>query len=76
MIVNFAERAHSHNRELGSSHPILAGYGLLQAPDVAVHLEASPENPGSFALFNRTSSVRLADMSATRERKCVRTPMV
>jgi hypothetical protein len=46
MIVNFAERAHSHNRELGSSHPILAGYGLLQAPDVAVHLEASPENPG------------------------------
>src|SRR5882762_4846732 len=30
----------------GSSHPILAGYGFLQAPDVAVHLEALPENAG------------------------------
>jgi nicotinate phosphoribosyltransferase len=61
MIVNFAERAHNHNWELD---PVIRS---LQAPDVAVHLEALPKTRVAFLLINRSSWVRLADMFATGE---------
>ena len=67
MIVNFAERAHNHNWELD---PVIRSlldtdfYKLLMLQFIWKHY---PKTRVSFALFNRTSSVRLADMFATRE---------
>src|ERR1700694_969668 len=67
MIVNFAERAHNHNWELD---PVVRSlldtdfYKLLMLQFIWKHY---PKTRVSFALFNRTSSVRLADMFATRE---------
>jgi len=67
MIVNFAERAHNHNWELD---PVIRSlldtdfYKLLMLQFIWKHY---PKTRVSFALFNRISSVRLADMFATRE---------
>jgi nicotinate phosphoribosyltransferase len=67
MIVNFAERAHNHNWELD---PVIRSlldtdfYKLLMLQFIWKHY---PKTRVSFALFNRTSAVRLADMFATRE---------
>ena len=67
MIVNFAERAHNHNWELD---PVIRSlldtdfYKLLMLQFIWKHY---PKTRVSFSLFNRTASVRLADMFATRE---------
>jgi nicotinate phosphoribosyltransferase len=67
MIVNFAERAHNHNWELD---PVIRSlldtdfYKLLMLQFIWKHY---PRTRVSFALFNRTSSVRLADMFTTSE---------
>ena len=67
MIVNFAERAHNHNWELD---PVIRSlldtdfYKLLMLQFIWKHY---PKTQVSFSLFNRTSSVRLADMFATEE---------
>ena len=61
MIVNFAERAHSHNWDLD---PIVRSlldtdfYKLLMLQFIWKHY---PTTRVSFSLINRTSSVRLAD---------------
>ena len=67
MIVNFAERAHNHNWELD---PVIRSlldtdfYKLLMLQFIWKHY---PKTRVSFSLLNRTTSVRLADMFATRE---------
>src|ERR1035438_3229575 len=67
MIVNFAERAHNHNWELD---PVVRSlldtdfYKLLMLQFIWKHYAKTRV---SFALFNRSSSVRLADMFATGE---------
>jgi nicotinate phosphoribosyltransferase len=67
MIVNFAERAHNHNWELD---PVVRSlldtdfYKLLMLQFIWKHYAKTRV---SFALFNRTSSVRLADKFATGE---------
>jgi nicotinate phosphoribosyltransferase len=67
MIVNFAERAHNHNWELD---PVVRSlldtdfYKLLMLQFIWKHY---PKTRVSFALFNRTSSVRLGDMFAIEE---------
>jgi nicotinate phosphoribosyltransferase len=67
MIVNFAERAHNHNWELD---PVIRSlldtdfYKLLMLQFIWKHY---PKTRVSFSLVNRTASVRLADMFATRE---------
>jgi nicotinate phosphoribosyltransferase len=67
MIVNFAERAHNHNWQLD---PVIRSlldtdfYKLLMLQFIWKHY---PKTRVSFALFNRTSSVRLADMYSTEE---------
>ena len=67
MIVNFAERAHNHNWELD---PVIRSlldtdfYKLLMLQFIWKHYSKTRV---SFALFNRTASVRLADLFTTRE---------
>ena len=67
MIVNFAERAHNHNWQLD---PVIRSlldtdfYKLLMLQFIWKHY---PKTPVSFSLLNRTPSVRLADMFATKE---------
>ena len=67
MIVNFAERAHNHNWELD---PVVRSlldtdfYKLLMLQFIWKHYRKTRV---SFALFNRTSSVRLADIFTTEE---------
>jgi nicotinate phosphoribosyltransferase len=67
MIVNFAERAHNHNWELD---PVVRSlldtdfYKLLMLQFIWKHYAKTRV---SFALFNRTSSVRLADKFAIGE---------
>src|SRR2546427_6535975 len=67
MIVNFAERAHNHNWELD---PVIRSlldtdfYKLLMLQFVWKNY---PKTRVAFALFNRSSLVRLADMFASRE---------
>ena len=67
MIVNFAERAHNHNWQLD---PVIRSlldtdfYKLLMLQFIWKHY---PKTRVSFSLLNRTTSVRLADMFATRE---------
>jgi nicotinate phosphoribosyltransferase len=67
MIVNFAGRAHNHNWELDPVTRSLLDtdfYKLLMLQFIWKHY---PKTAVSFALFNRTSSVRLADMFTTEE---------
>jgi nicotinate phosphoribosyltransferase len=67
MIVNFAERAHNHNWQLD---PVIRSlldtdfYKLLMLQFIWKHY---PKTRVSFSLFNRTTSVRLADMFGTEE---------
>src|SRR5450432_117887 len=67
MIVNFAERAHNHNWTLD---PVIRSlldtdfYKLLMLQFIWKHYAKTRV---SFALFNRTSSVRLADMYTVEE---------
>ncbi len=62
MIVNFAERAHNHNWELD---PVIRSlldtdfYKLLMLQFIWKHF---PKTRVSFELFNRSSTVRLAEM--------------
>lgn len=67
MIVNFAERAHNHNWALDPVTRSLLDtdfYKLLMLQFIWKHY---PKTRVSFALFNRTSSVRLADLLTTEE---------
>jgi len=67
MIVNFAERAHNHNWQLD---PIIRSlldtdfYKLLMLQFIWKH---SRSTRVSFSLYNRTSSVRIADLFTTGE---------
>jgi nicotinate phosphoribosyltransferase len=67
MIVNFAERAHNHNWQLD---PIIRSlldtdfYKLLMLQFIWKHY---PRTRVSFSLYNRTSSVRVADLFTTGE---------
>ena len=67
MIINFAERAHNHNWELD---PVIRSlldtdfYKLLMLQFIWKHYSKTRV---TFSLFNRTSSMRLAEMFATRE---------
>jgi nicotinate phosphoribosyltransferase len=62
MIVNFAERAHNHNWQLD---PVIRSlldtdfYKLLMLQFIWKHY---PKIQVSFALYNRSTSIRLADM--------------
>ncbi len=67
MIVNFAERAHNHNWELDPVTRSLLDtdfYKLLMLQFIWKHY---PKTQVSFSLFNRSSSVRLADMFSAEE---------
>jgi nicotinate phosphoribosyltransferase len=67
MIVNFAERAHNHNWSLDPVTRSLLDtdfYKLLMLQFIWKHY---PKTQVSFSLFNRTSSVRLADMFTVEE---------
>jgi nicotinate phosphoribosyltransferase len=67
MIVNFAERAHNHNWELDPVTRSLLDtdfYKLLMLQFIWKHY---PTTHVSFSLFNRTTSVRLADMFSREE---------
>ena len=67
MIVNFAERAHNHNWELDPVTRSLLDtdfYKLLMLQFIWKHY---PNTRVSFSLFNRTSSVRLAEMFPAEE---------
>src|SRR5271156_2376985 len=67
MIVNFAERAHNHNWELD---PVIRSlldtdfYKLLMLQFIWKHY---PKTRVAFSLFNRSTSVRLADMFPREE---------
>jgi nicotinate phosphoribosyltransferase len=67
MIVNFAERAHNHNWALDPVTRSLLDtdfYKLLMLQFIWKHY---PKTRVSFSLFNRTTSVRLADLLTTEE---------
>jgi nicotinate phosphoribosyltransferase len=67
MIVNFAERAHNHNWELDPVTRSLLDtdfYKLLMLQFIWKHF---PKTHVSFSLFNRSSSVRLADLFPVQE---------
>jgi nicotinate phosphoribosyltransferase len=67
MIVNFAERAHNHNWELDPVTRSLLDtdfYKLLMLQFIWKHY---PKTRVSFSLFNRSISVRLADMFSREE---------
>src|SRR4029077_10317435 len=67
MIVNFAERAHNHNWELDPVTRSLLDtdfYKLLMLQFIWKHY---PRTRVSFSLFNRTTSVRLANMFSREE---------
>src|ERR1700679_4103481 len=67
MIVNFAERAHNHNWALDPVTRSLLDtdfYKLLMLQFIWKHY---PKTRVSFSLFNRSTSVRLADMFPREE---------
>ena len=67
MIVNFAERAHNHNWELDPVTRSLLDtdfYKLLMLQFIWKHF---PKVHVSFSLFNRSSTVRLADLFPIHE---------
>ena len=67
MIVNFAERAHNHNWDLDPVTRSLLDtdfYKLLMLQFIWKHY---PKTRVTFSLFNRTSSVHLADVIAVEE---------
>jgi nicotinate phosphoribosyltransferase len=67
MIINFAERAHNHNWELDPVTRSLLDtdfYKLLMLQFIWKHF---PKTRVSFSVFNRSTSVRLADMFPREE---------
>src|SRR5437660_6384344 len=67
MIVNFARRAHNHNWELDPVTRSLLDtdfYKILMLQFIWKHY---PKTRVTFSLFNRSSSVRLADMFTPEE---------
>src|SRR5258708_32000651 len=67
MIVNFAERAHNHNWELDPVTRSLLDTVLFNLLMLAFIWKRYPKTRVSFLLFNRSSSVRLADMFTAEE---------
>ena len=67
MIVNFAERAHNNNWELDPVIRSLLDTDFYKLLMLQFIWKRYPKIRVSFSLFNRTSSVRLADMFATKE---------
>ena len=67
MIVNFAERAHNHNWELDPVIRSLLDTDFYKLLMLQFIWKRYSKIRVSFSLFNRTSSVRLADMFATKE---------
>jgi nicotinate phosphoribosyltransferase len=67
MIVNFAERAHNHNWELDPVIRSLLDTDFYKLLMLQFIWKRYPKVRMSFSLFNRTSSVRLAEMFATNE---------
>src|SRR6202451_746095 len=67
MIVNFAERAHNHNWELDPVIRSLLDTDFYKLLMLQFIWKRFPKTRVSFSLLNRTSSVRLADMFATKE---------
>jgi nicotinate phosphoribosyltransferase len=67
MIVNFAERAHNHNWELDPVIRSLLDTDFYKLLMLQFIWKRYPKVQMSFSLFNRTSSVRLAEMFATKE---------
>jgi nicotinic acid phosphoribosyltransferase len=67
MIVNFAERAHNHNWELDPVIRSLLDTDFYKLLMLQFIWKRYPKIRVSFSLFNRTSSVRLAEVFATKE---------
>jgi nicotinate phosphoribosyltransferase len=67
MIVNFAERAHNHNWELDPVIRSLLDTDFYKLLMLQFIWKRYPKVRMSFSLFNRTSSVRLAEVFATEE---------
>jgi len=67
MIVNFAERAHNHNWELDPVIRSLLDTDFYKLLMLQFIWKRYSKIRVSFSLFNRSSSVRLADMFATKE---------
>ena len=67
MIVNFAERAHNHNWELDPVIRSLLDTDFYKLLMLQFIWKRYSKIRVSFSLFNRTSSMRLADMFATKE---------
>jgi nicotinate phosphoribosyltransferase len=67
MIVNFAERAHNHNWELDPVIRSLLDTDFYKLLMLQFIWKRYPKVRMSFSLFNRTSSVRLAEVFATKE---------
>jgi nicotinate phosphoribosyltransferase len=67
MIVNFAERAHNHNWELDPVTRSLLDTDFYKLLMLQFIWKRYPKTQVSFSLFNRTTSVRLADMFPREE---------
>ena len=67
MIVNFAERAHNHNWELDPVVRSLLDTDFYKLLMLQFIWKRYPRTRVAFSLLNRTASLRLADMLATRE---------
>jgi nicotinate phosphoribosyltransferase len=67
MIVNFAERAHNHNWELDPVTRSLLDTDFYKLLMLQFIWKNYPATHVSFSLFNRSNSVRLADMFAREE---------
>jgi nicotinate phosphoribosyltransferase len=67
MIVNFAERAHNHNWELDPVTRSLLDTDFYKLLMLQFIWKNYPATHVSFSLFNRSNSVRLADMFPREE---------
>lgn len=67
MIVNFAERAHNHNWELDPVIRSLLDTDFYKLLMLQFIWKNYPKTQVSFSVFNRTSTVRLADMFSREE---------
>src|SRR5258708_19766329 len=67
MIVNFAERAHNHNWEVDTGDRSLRDKDFYKQLMLQFIWKHFPRTHVSFSLFNRTTSVRLANMFSREE---------
>ncbi len=67
MIVNFAERAHNHNWELDPVTRSLLDTDFYKLLMLQLIWKRYPKTQVCFSLFNRSTSVRLADMFPREE---------